>query len=167
MPHPKNVTLLPYTMLQTDPHHDHLWLPLFYVIMTPTVSGSIAKAMGRKDYPLALLFTSVFVGFFLLQFYLYLSKTEKPVQKLWVNLNMWFLLTLLPFGSIYQLADFFPPQFTFTMYTLVLFCSLFMFYLFVIDDLLKCWMIWRLPENQSSDAAGELDYNSVSIWVKV
>ncbi|MFS7948283.1 hypothetical protein Hanom_Chr06g00558341 [Helianthus anomalus] len=147
-------------MLQTDPD---LWLPLFYVIMTPTVSGSIAKAVGRKDYPLALLFASVFVGFFLLQFYL--SKTEKQVQKLWLNLNMWFLLTLLHFGSIYQLADFFPPQFTFTMYTLVLFCSLFMFYLFVIDDLVKCWMIWRLPENQSSDSAGELDYNSM--WVKV
>ncbi|KAI3761958.1 hypothetical protein L1987_52381 [Smallanthus sonchifolius] len=143
----------------------------------PNATTTVAKAIGQKDYPLAVLFMSVFVGFFFLQFHLSkilsLPENKKSGQKIWLNLNMWFLHTALPFGSIYQLADFVPPHFTLIMYIFVLLCSSFLFYLFVIDDLIKCWEIWRLhedehrlPENKSLDA-GKLDYNSVSIWEKV
>ncbi|KAJ0457350.1 hypothetical protein HanIR_Chr15g0772711 [Helianthus annuus] len=127
---------------QTYPHDNYQWFPLFFIIGTPNASNTIAKAIGRKDYPFAVLFTLVFVGFFWLQFHLSKYKNKKWSRNLSLNLNMWFLHTL-PFGLIYQLADIFSPQFTLTMYTVVLLSSSFMFYMFIIDDLVKCWKAWR------------------------
>ncbi|KAI3784805.1 hypothetical protein L1987_43910 [Smallanthus sonchifolius] len=173
MPLRKKLTLIPNTR---HPHDDYQWSILF-VIMMPNTVGAIARAVGRNDYSLAALCISVFVCFFLLQFclskYLSLPKNEKSSQKFWLKLNMWFLYTAISFGFVYQFADFFPPQMTVTLYGVVTVCSSFLFYVFVIVDLVKYWKIWRnredehrLPESRKL-YAGKLKYQSVSIYVKV
>ncbi|MFS7948287.1 hypothetical protein Hanom_Chr06g00558171 [Helianthus anomalus] len=123
-------------------------VPTLFITGMPNASNTIAKAIDRKDYPFAVLFTFVFVGFFWLQFHLSKYKNKKWSRNLSLNLNMWFFHTL-PFGLIYQLANIFSPQFTFTMYTVVLLSSSFIFYMFIIDDLVKCCEAWRHGEDEN------------------
>lgn len=174
----KKITLYPDEKVQKDPHDftDDIQFPLLFIIMMPNTIGTIAKAIRHNDYPLAAFAISVIVCFFLLQFCLskYLSAPKHDsTKKFWLKLNMWFLYTVTSFGVVYQFADFFTLEMSMSLYMVVLLCSMFLFYVFMIADLFNHWKIRRhdqgehcLPENQSLDAT-KLDCYSVSVWEKV
>ncbi|PWA43138.1 hypothetical protein CTI12_AA538670 [Artemisia annua] len=172
----KTTTLYPDEKIQKDPHDftDDIQFPLLFIIMMPNTIGTIAKAIRHNDYPLAAFAISVIVCFFLLQFCLskYLSAPKhNSTKKFWLKLNMWFLYTVTSFGVVYQFADFFTSQMTMSLYMVVLLCSMFLFYVFVIVDVVNFWKIRGedghcLPENQSLDAT-KMNCYSVSIWEKV
>lgn len=177
MPLSKKITLSTNNAIQRDQHDDCQWFLFLFVIMMPNTIGTITKAIRHNNYSLVFLCVSVFICFFLLQFcltkYISLPKNEKSSLKFWLKLNMWFLYTIISYGFVYQFADFFPPNISMALYSLVLVCSSFLFYLFVIVDLVKYWKISRNGGNQhwkhenETLEAGKLNYYSVSIWEKV
>lgn len=180
MPLSKKVTLVHDSTIQRDPHEnfgDFKWFPFYFIIMMPNIVGTITKAIRRHDYSLLVLCASVSAGFFLSQLclikYISLPKNEKSSLKFLLKLNMWFLYTVISSGFVYQFSDFLPSEITVALYAVVLVCSSFLFYVFVIVDLVRYWKIWRygedeteLPENQTFDA-GKLNRYSVSIVEKV
>ncbi|KAI3670014.1 hypothetical protein L6452_41582 [Arctium lappa] len=180
MPLSKKVTLVHDSTIQTDPHDnsdDFKWFPFYFVIMMPNIVGTISKAIRRHDYSLMILCASVSAGFFLLQFclikYISLPKNDKLSLKFLLKLNMWFLYSAISSGFVYQFSDFFPSEITLALYGVVLVCSSFLLYLFVIVDLVRFWKIWRygedeteVPENQTF-VAGKLNRYSISILEKV
>ncbi|KAI3768636.1 hypothetical protein L2E82_19466 [Cichorium intybus] len=176
MPLRKKVALIPHTRIQRNPHEiadDCHWSPFYLLIMMPNAVRRIAKAIGGNDYSLAVLCVSVCLCFLLLKFclsrYRSLPKNEKSSQKCLLKSIMWFLYTVISFGFVHQFADFFPPETTGALYSVVFVCSSYLFYLFVIVDLVTYWKIWIhsedetwLPEKQRLDA-GKLNNYSVSI----
>lgn len=167
MPHRQKLTLIPDNTIHRYPHEmtdkHHHWTFLF-IIMIPNTFTTITRSISRNDYSSVFLCISVCVCFFLLQFclskYLSLPKNDTSSRKLWLKVYMWFLYTAISFGFVYQFADFFAKEMTMILYSVVSVCSLFLFYVFVIVDVVKYWKIWIRD-------TGKLKYQSVSIWEKV
>ncbi|KAK1432842.1 hypothetical protein QVD17_09744 [Tagetes erecta] len=155
---------------QITDNHQH-WMFLF-LIMMPNTAGVITRAIRQNDYSSLLLCISVCVCFFLLHFclskYISLPKNDTSTRKFWLKLNMWLLYTAISFGFVYQFADFFPKQIRVSLYSVVSVCSLYLFYVLVIVDVVKYWKIWIRDEDERAnwtiDTTGKLKYQTVSIW---
>ncbi|KAL4581712.1 hypothetical protein LXL04_006239 [Taraxacum kok-saghyz] len=175
---------IPQTRIQRDHHEiptdDCRWFSFYFIIMIPNTVVTIARAIRRNDYSSAVLCVSICVCFILLKLCLFkyrsLPKNEKSSERFLLKLIMWFLYTAVSFGFVYQFADFFPWETTVALYSVVVVCSSYLLYVFVIVDFVRCyWKMWiqrgedgvtRLPESKSClkfDINGRIDLKTQTV----
>ncbi|KAI3768640.1 hypothetical protein L2E82_19470 [Cichorium intybus] len=116
-----------------------------------------SRAYNRNDYSLAVLGLLVLLSLALydccLPLYVSIPENEKSSRKFLLKLIIWCLYTALSIGFVYEFGYFLSFQITVALYAVVLVCSVFLLYKFVIVELVNDWK----SRNSGEDAIGILE----------